>query len=303
LALINPLNRLILVARTEEKAEQARDQVLEALPNNAATTAKDHVIALACDQCSLTSVRDLLPRLQQALNDTYSIEKWAHNGIDVACLNAATLQSADSNDATFTADGLETTFQTNYVSAFLLANLLRPYINVCGRVVFTSSALYLRHELDLSGVVADAPFAMVNGRDYHYKDAYSLSKLCLAAACAELNARHPNVTWTSFSPGLMLDSGLFRNQRLPYVLPQETRAEALAQAKNVLWGAGALAYMAWADAPGEKGAQFWRDATCQGVSARYGHEFCPMPIDVDQSARKQLWSISCELAGINDDST
>jgi NAD(P)-dependent dehydrogenase (short-subunit alcohol dehydrogenase family) len=255
-------------------------------------------------------VKQFIVDLRRKLDETYRREKWIYNGIDALCLNAGVLAAADS-DPSFTQDGFETTFQTNHLSPFLIAHMTKGYINPGGRVILSTSGLHLRHKLELDGMVDPITgavrkgFDMVNGKDYHYKDSYSMSKLCNVAVCAELNQilRDSNAISTCFSPGLMLESGLFRHQPLgEHPVPEPHRADVLRKAKSVDWGAGALAYMCWADEPGKVGAQYWRDESVQGNAAIYGQEFSPTPISedtVDIKSRKLLWKFSCELAGVD----
>lgn len=316
LAQLNPLNRLVLVCRSQEKAEFARDRVLPVLSSSQGDSGKttssidDHLIPLACDQTSLDSVRNFVKELRRKLDETYRPQLWSHSGVDVLCLNAAVL-CAEGSEVTFTPDGIETTFQTNHLSPFLIAYLTKDLINPCGRVIFSTSGLHLRYKLDFSGAVnpessrTKKEFEMLDGSRFRYKESYSISKLCNVATCAELqNFLEPrNAISACFSPGLMLDSGLFRHQHASkHPVPEEYREAVMRKAKTVEWGAGALAYMCWADEPGKCGAQYWRDETDEACNAVYGKHFSSTSIStetISMEARKQLWHISADLAGIN----
>jgi NAD(P)-dependent dehydrogenase (short-subunit alcohol dehydrogenase family) len=177
------------------------------------------VLALACDQSSLASVRSFCRELREAVAPGAGATARRRQGagprpeqedddeqprgggrIDALCLNAAVLE-ADSAEPSYTEDGLERTFQVNHLAPFVMANLLADLVNPDGgRVVFTTSGLHLQFpSLDVSGAVAGGEggegearrgFAMLDGSaGFHYKRAYALSKLCNVAACRELHER------------------------------------------------------------------------------------------------------------------
>jgi protochlorophyllide reductase len=314
LARINPTNRLILVARTLEKAQQAKEVVLRVLPahsNNNNGVCVDHsvnFIPLACDHSSLESVRAFPSQLKQKLDETYTREKWIYNGLDVVCLNAAVLMAMDSQPE-FTDDGFEVTFQTNHLAPFLLVNLIQQYINPGGRIVVSTSGLHLGQTLSLDGLKDNdtgcihKDCVMVDGSEFHFKRCYALSKLCNVAITQELEKRlEPRgIVCNCFSPGLMPTSGLFRRQ----VNSMEVCKNkcALSNEKSVSWGAGALVYMAIADATGRRGGLYWRDAaSLLKDKAEYGKEFCAIPINEDEvtpDVRRALWDISCQLTGLS----
>ena len=307
----DPLNRIILVARNSEKAASAREQVVSVLPKNGKYD--ENIIALACDHSSLESIRAFAPTLRAKLKETYRVEKWAMNGIDVLCLNAGVLVAQDSQ-AEFTEDGLEVTFQTNHLAPFLITNLIHDLINPGGRVVVSTSGLHLAHKLNFDGIIdedtgeARKGFSMMDGTKFHHKQSYAISKLCNVAFCLELNRRlrSRGVVANCFSPGLMTKSGLFRNQRSSTNLASTIHnKEVLLKEKTVQWGAGALVFMAIADAAGERGGEYWRDAdSVDGPFARYGSEFCPTQVseeDISRDEMQSLWEVSSSLAGIPSD--
>lgn len=317
LAMMNPTNRIVLVGRNQDKADIAKETVVESVWPACVEREKYsmNIIPLECDHCSLSSVRSFSEELRRKLDESYHPSKWVLNGIDVLCLNAAVLQPNDSK-AIFTDDGFEVTFQTNHLAPFLIANLVTDMMNPGGRVVFSTSGLHCAQKLAFDGAIDLATgtlrkkrFEMMDGSEFHFKRSYSLAKLCNVAICVELNARlrRQHVIANCFSPGLMTSSGLFRNQprcgdsiaTVPHV------KEVLMREKTVQWGAGSLVYMAVADATGEHGSQYWRDAeSFAGSSAVYGKEFCPTFIsdeNVDENQRETLWTLSCQLTGITCD--
>jgi NAD(P)-dependent dehydrogenase (short-subunit alcohol dehydrogenase family) len=304
LALLNPLHRIVVVARNQEKANFARDQILPLLPDD--DFYRENIIALACDHASFQSTRNFRHNLRTRLNETYNTSKWAMNGIDVLVLNAAVLCARDSPPQ-FTEDGIELTFQTNYLTPFLITNLMTDLLNPGGRVVLSTSGLHEQAKLRLNGILgndgnARKGFEMVDGSSFHYKQSYAISKLCTVALCGQLASRlaKRNIVVNCFSPGLMTSSGLFRNQKDGEMFHNQS---VLAKEKPVSWGAGALVYMAIADETGKRSNEYWRDAdSTLGDRSVYGLHFCPTRITdnyVDACTRDLLWHLSCQLTGLD----
>jgi NAD(P)-dependent dehydrogenase (short-subunit alcohol dehydrogenase family) len=258
----------------------------------------------------LNSVKPFEAELRAKLKETYRVEKWAMNGIDVLCLNAAVLVPQGS-EPEFTVDNLEVTFQTNYLTPFLVGNCVLDLLNPGGRVVVATSGLHVGQTLNFDGMIDDESgsakkeFSMIDDSEFHFKQCYTLSKVCNVAYCLELNRilQPRGIVANCFSPGLMTTSGLFRHQC--YSGDSGTFVQnkhVLMKEKTVEWGAGALVFMVLADMSGRRGGEFWRDSNSTlGAKAIYGKEFCPCAISeesISQEKRTQLWRLSCELAGI-----
>jgi NAD(P)-dependent dehydrogenase (short-subunit alcohol dehydrogenase family) len=335
--------RLVLVCRSQAKANRAAENVRNTLASLLVQHNIEHrehllsqhvIIPLACDQTSLDDVYRFNERIRTALAPNVSI--------DVLCLNAAVLCGHDDPVA-FTTDGYEQTFQVNYLSTFLLSNLLLDTVaHQHGRIIFSTSGLHEttpltnisgmrqqyshqqqlqqqrqlqqhpRHDHEQQGLCG---LAMPDGSPYHYKRAYALSKTLLVRHCVELQRRcHSSVAVHCFSPGLIMDTGLFRHQSADGVAKlRQHNPHALANAKSVAWGAGALVYMALAAETGRApssggGGQYWSDRDSQlGDGAIFGHHFRPVPITTDRSCSPDdavpdtvtaddLWTISTELS-------
>jgi NAD(P)-dependent dehydrogenase (short-subunit alcohol dehydrogenase family) len=351
--------RLVVVCRTQAKADWAAEQVRRVCVGG--VTANPHrpqhvIIPLACDQTSLDDVYEFDQRIRAALAP--------HLTIDVLCLNAAVLHGHDEPPH-FTVDGLERTLQVNYLSTFLLSNLLFDLVSAAagpnggGRIIFSTSGLHETTPLhNIHGMRQQLSFllqlqqqqqhepqqrqpdahdangnccAMPDGTPYHYKRAYALSKTLMARHCAELQRRcrrpvsDKHVAVNCFSPGLMLDTGLFRHQSMDGVAKlRQHNPHAMANAKSVHWGAGALVYMAMTNATGDStaGGRYWSDRDSQlGDDALYGQHFRASSIrmaeeepnissspcctctamDVDDVSKEtvnpdELWRVSMELS-------
>jgi NAD(P)-dependent dehydrogenase (short-subunit alcohol dehydrogenase family) len=300
--LVNPQNRLILVARNQIKAEMTKMEVESVSPEGS------RIIAMSCDMTSMASVREFTKNLRQLVLP--SLGKSEHSllgGIDVLCLNAAVLVSGDA-EPSFTEDGLEETFQTNYLAPFLIVNLIHDLINANGRIITTTSGLHIGPRFaNFQGIVDVATgkpkkcFLMVDGSEYDYKKCYALSKLCVTAFCLALHRKLESrkIVSNCFTPGLLPTSGLFRHQKKKIVSFFHDADE------TIEWGGGALAWMALADDPGRRGGQFFRapmgSSRCGGT---YGREFCSSPVSKEacnQLNQELLWKLSAQLAGIPDD--
>ena len=308
--LINPLNRLFVVGRNEHKAQRAAEEVASVLPRRSLHYYKDHIIPIVCDHSSFDSVRKFSVILRRKLDETYRSETFGRcNGIDVLCLNAATLQPKEV-PAQFTNDDVEVTFQTNHLSPFLLMNLIHSMLNPGSRVVVTTSGLFLMQKLELDGIPVDpatgrafrAQFEMANGMEYNCKSSYAFSKLCNVAMAIELHEllQPRGISVSCFSPGLITQTGLFRHHR--DYLPFKRTRDLMKNEKSVLWGAGALVFMATSKKVASRGGTFWQDQVSgKGSGAVYGRDFGPHDVSdmhISNSGRERLWELSCDLAGI-----
>ena len=283
---LHPNDRLVLVCRNKESCERTQSHFSH---HN-----KDRVLFLACDHTSMEDIHAFTETLRQ---------KARIKQIDCLCLNAAYLAPKDSPPQ-FTDDGLEVTFQTNYLSMFLLANLLVDLVPPSGRIIMCTSGLHEQTSLNLDASWRDGRvhkgFAMLDGSDFHFKTSYAVSKLCVVGLCAQLASRHPDKYINCFSPGLMTDSGLFRHQRTSNNHQHSfSNPDVLKRQKTVQWGAGSLVYMIQSPDTAQRSGEFWRDATSTlGSNAVYGTHFCPTPIRMDAQIQSQLWELSRQLSGL-----
>jgi len=309
LAIMNPLNRIFVVGRNTRKARMAAEEIASVHPEPALF--RENVVPIVCDQSSFESVRRFSRELRSKLDETYDPKKWEANGIDALCLNAAVLQPNDV-PAQFTEDDIEITFQTNHLSPFLLINLIHGTLNPGGRVVVSSSGLHLYQKLLLEGLIdpetgrARRGFETADGAEYNCKKTYAFSKLCNVAMAIELQERlrRMGIAVLSFSPGLITSTNLFRHHRKNNNTIQFPR-DIMANEKTIQWGAGALVYMATAGQVGKTGGKYWHDPNSgAGPCAIYGKEFRPSDVPdshISVAGRKKLWSLSCDLAGVAED--
>jgi NAD(P)-dependent dehydrogenase (short-subunit alcohol dehydrogenase family) len=266
----------------------------------------ENIIPMACDHSSFTSIRHFCDDLRKRLAALKS------GGIDVMCLNAATLMGAEAVPH-FTEDGFEITFQTNHLAPFLIANLSYDLLNPGSRVLVTSSGLYAKSTFHNFAGIADPKtgkvrkrFETIDGEAFHYKKSYSASKLCNVAFVVELNRRlqKKDSIAVCFTPGLITSSGLFRRQKGGWKDTIE-KTKAIHMNETTEWGGSVLAWMALSDEAGKLGGAFWRAP--YGISQRGGSpekDLFSAPISEEASDplnQDKLWRLSAELTGISSD--
>lgn len=122
----------------------------------------------------------------------------------------------------YSKDGFEKTFATNYLGHFLLVNLLLDTLAQNGRVVFTASGTHDPETMDGkmvgTAIAADAFALAKEGKDGKKASSggvlYSTSKLCIIMLAYELNRRltqhGSRLASIAFDPGLIPETGLAR---------------------------------------------------------------------------------------------
>ena len=181
---------VVIAARNEAKAQAVRAEI------EAASGARD-VRLLKCDLASLAEVHQLA--------DDF---KARYGRLDVLINNAGVMLARRQT----TEDGLEATWQVNYLSAFLLTHLLLDTLKAGdrGRIVNLSSSVYTAGKLP--------PDDAAPAKDYSAIGAYAASKLAMLLFSIELadrlkaervtaNAVHPGVVNTQM---LQTAEGLFK---------------------------------------------------------------------------------------------
>jgi NAD(P)-dependent dehydrogenase (short-subunit alcohol dehydrogenase family) len=187
-------------------------------------------------------------------------------------------------ERTETPDRLERTFAVNYLSHFLLTNLLMDRLrrSASARVVSVSSVAHRSASIDFDNLQGE--------RRYERLDAYARSKLALLMFTYELarrlrgstvtaNAVHPGTVAT----GLGSENGLLRGwlrSRVRNVL----RRSMLTPEE----GARAIVHVASAQ-------------ELEGVSGRYfeqARDVPSSPASYDEAVARQLWEVSAQLSGL-----
>ena len=210
---------------------------LEGLPGKAC--------AAECDLGSLASIASFVNSLKGT-------------PLDTVCLNAGLAPSISQKVVSRTADGFEETVGVNHFGHFALMEYgVRGMVKKGGRVVITASGVHdpdspggkqgsLATLGELKGLEAQGRSCeMINGGPYDPDKAYKDSKLCNVFYTRELQKRCPDLSVNCFTPGLIVGTGLFRNQNKVFTKVFDVAATNLLKVgESVEWGGGALAYMA-----------------------------------------------------------
>jgi NAD(P)-dependent dehydrogenase (short-subunit alcohol dehydrogenase family) len=181
--------RVVLVARSASKAEAVQRELAQATG--------EKVDFLTADLASLRQVRELGQRFRER-----------YGALDVLINNAGVFLP----ERTQTEDGFETTYQVNYLSHFLLTQLLLEPLSQAaqGRIINLSSSVITRARFDPDNLQSEQRFSVFG--------TYAASKLLMWMFTRELarrlagtkvtaNAVHPGIVRT---PMMLSAPGAFR---------------------------------------------------------------------------------------------
>lgn len=299
-------HRVVLACRTQAKAEDTASRIRSELGRDDAD-----VIPLECDLSSIASIDSFVRALK------LSIE----GGIDSLCLNAGLARNTEAKDVLRTKEGFELTVGTNHLGHFYLNHLLLSKVKKqTGRIVITASGVHdpdspggaqgMKATLgNLAGLEAGPDFEMVDGGSFNADKAYKDSKLCNVFFTRELQRRLENsgtgITANCFNPGLIVSTGLFRDQNQVFTKVFDIAATSLIKVgETPHWGGGSLEYMALDKAKvGKNGGLFYSapPGSVKYGDAAFGDQFASA--EVSKEARndakgRRLWELSEKLLGI-----
>ena len=302
-------HKIILACRTLTKAKDAVDRIKADLAESGGT-ANDNadLIPLECDLACLNSIDDFAKNVKATLGE---------EGIDSLCLNAGLARDTAATDVLRTADGFELTVGTNHFGHFYLNSLLLPKVKRNGRVVVTASGVHdpdgpggAQGEKatlgDLSGLERDGVrFEMVDGAPFNPDKAYKDSKLCNVLFTRELqrrlNASDRGITTNCFKPGLIVSTGLFRDQNPTFTKVFDFAATKLLKVgETPHWGGGSLEYMALDKDVASKGGLFYSSppgSSKYGEDA-FGNQFTVTEVSKearDDAKAAKLWQLTEKL--------
>jgi NAD(P)-dependent dehydrogenase (short-subunit alcohol dehydrogenase family) len=258
--------RVVMVARTRERAESALSEIKQA-------TASGQVELLLADLSSQAEIRPLAAAVLSR-----------YDSLHVLVNNAGAMHTS----RTVTVDGYETTFATNHLAYFLLTHLLLDRIKASSRagsearIINVSSRAHARSPLDFDDLHAE--------RGYSIARVYGRSKLANVLFTYELarrlegtgvtaNALHPGVVRTGFGKN---SGGLLGNVvrvgisgvGLFFMSPEK--------------GAETSIYLATSpEVEGVTGKYFVRSREASSSAASH-----------DREAARRLWEVSEQLCGI-----
>jgi NAD(P)-dependent dehydrogenase (short-subunit alcohol dehydrogenase family) len=265
--------KIVLVNRNETKSQQLIDSIQTPYPSATVT----HVI---CDLSSLKSVEEAASKI---LIEAPSL--------DILINNAATPPGSYSK----TVDGIEIQFAIDYVSHFLLTNLLMPSIIAAGpgaRVVnVSSSAARHRTHADFE----DYNFS--SGKKYTAFDGYTQAKLALVIFTIALAKRMEKYQMQAFSlhPGSILSSMRSQVSSDDWKASEKRREEAGTKTegvkkKTVEQGCATMLVAALDPCLAHYSGSYLND----GVVAT--DTICTLDAGADETAEK-LWKITEKVVG------
>ncbi len=213
---------------------------------------------------------------------------------------------AGEDEVVFTKDGIESTFQVNCLSHFLLIQLLFKKLIPPARILMVSSELHRNNgsmKAFLPNYTNAQELAYPNKENSNIKGSgqirYSTSKLCMLFYTHKINDLFHekginNITINAFNPGLMPDTGLgglnrklFQKFFLKYILP--------------IFVKGALSTP---QRSGKLLAQLIISDKFNGMSGKYfdrEKEIAPSDESFDKNKIADLWNTSIKITKIENE--
>ena len=197
---------LVLAGRNPARVEQAASSIR--------TSAGVKVGTVEMDVSSLVSVRKGAAQCRQMIESGTISQLQA-----ILCNAGATFRG----DPTYTGDGYELTFATNYLGHFLLVQLLLDSLEGDGRVVFTASGTHDPDTADgkfIGRAVRPDAFALAKrgldgSKPLPGGTRYTTSKLCTVLHAYELDrclkAAGLGISSIAYDPGAIAETGLLRD--------------------------------------------------------------------------------------------
>jgi len=249
---------LTIVGRNPAKSEEAAKRIIE-------STGNPNVEYMLADLSSQEAIRRLAGQFRSR-----------HQSLHVLVNNAGATFSKRRE----TSDGIEMTWATNYLSYFMLTNLLLDLLKAGSpsRIINVSSGLHRRARLDFDDL------QLKNG--YSRGRAYDLSKLAIILFTYELARRleGTGVTANALGPGLVR-TNLGKNDGLPTRL-----AKSFADLFAISAEEGAKTSVYLASSPkveGVTGKYFYKGKEARSSDASYNIE-----------SGRRLWAVSEEQTGL-----
>jgi NAD(P)-dependent dehydrogenase (short-subunit alcohol dehydrogenase family) len=274
---------VVLACRDAKKGQAAVKQMID-------ETGNSNITFLHLDLSSFASAREFV---KQYINKKYPPLK------GIVC-NAGI---SGEDELTFTKDEIETTFQVNCLSHFLLIHLLRVHLDPSARILMVSSELH-RNDGPMKAFLPnytnahELAFPKKETADLKGSGSirYSTSKLCMVMYTHEFSERFINkgITINAYNPGLMPDTGLgglnkklFRKLFLKYILPLFVRDAMSTPEKS-----------------GKLLANLVSSKKFEGITGKYfdrQKEIEPSKESFDKNKTTDLWKTSVELTKIENE--
>lgn len=309
---------VILACRSLSKAQDTATKMQLEL-NDSSSNVQLKLIPKECNLADLSSVRNFV-------SDLANDKELKNKGIDALCLNAGIARSTGAKDVLRTAQGFELTIGTNHFGHFLLTNeiLKNSLLKDGANIVVTASGV---HDPDSPGgaqgskatlgdlqglekavVSASGEFDMVDGAEFDPDKAYKDSKLCNVFFMKELQQRldkgGKGINVNAYNPGLIVSTGLFRDQNPIFTKLFDFAATDLFKVgENPHWGGGALEYMTLDSGVGSKGGQYYTSppGSSKYGDQAYGNQFAVSAVSKEaqnDAIGKRFWELSEKLVGV-----
>ena len=258
-------SRVILACRNLEKAEKAKEEIIN-------ETGNDNIEIGIIDTSSLTSVRKFAKEY---------IEKFGTVDVMINNIGISPMHSG------MTEDGFELVFETNYLGHFLLTHLLMEHFNPKARVLSVTSDMHNPPGgVEWKGVDYIAYEAENDQKKYAY------SKLCLIYFTHTLSKMFAEEglgkTANSFNPGFMAETnfsgGRTDEERIQVV--KTTMPERYAELEP---SSSALAEVATSDAYAENNGLYYDRSVSTTASS---------DLSYNEENEKELWDKSLQYVGL-----
>ncbi len=212
---------------------------------------------------------------QQSIRDFAQAYRQKHTRLDVLINNASLSRGMLPKENSV--DGIELTFATNVVGYYLLTHQLRDLLVASAPARVVNVASEFASDLDLD----DLQFER---RPFDSMKAYAQSKACERMLTWALARRvaGSNVTANAMTPGLVTETGLYRN-----AAPQMMERLRQRSSRTVEQGADTAVWLA-------------ASSDVEGISGKFFYDRHELECQFrNPDAEERLWGICKELVGMN----
>jgi NAD(P)-dependent dehydrogenase (short-subunit alcohol dehydrogenase family) len=252
--------RVVMISRDLAKGEKSRKDVAAAAGKN-----EEDIGLIQADLTSLDSVRSLAAKLLEN-----------NAPLHVLINNAGLILGS----RTVTKDGFETTFQVNYLSHFLLTNLVleRMKQNAPSRIINTTSRNHASGHMHFDDLQLE--------KGYSGLKSYDQSKLAQVLFTTELARRlqGTGVTVNCFHPGFVRSNWAMHSNGLYGVWVRIGQVFATSP-KN---GADTAVYLASSPEVANVTGKYFKKRRARNTSREA----------MDEAAAKRLWDFSMQMSGL-----
>lgn len=249
---------MVLACRDMGRGQATAQEILQ---HNAAAV---NVEVMQVDTSSQQSIRAFARQYREK-----------HSRLDVLINNAGISRGALPRENSV--DGIELTFATNVLGYYLMIHELRDLLVTSAPARIVNVASEFASDLDLDDLQFES-------RPFDSMKAYAQSKACdrLLTWALARRVAGSNVTVNAMTPGLVTETGLYRNAA-PQVM-ERLRQRGI---RTVEQGADTAIWLA-------------ADPEVEGVSNKFFYDRKELDCQFrDENAEERLWSICKELTGTN----